>query len=99
MSDRPKYKKKSIPKSVRNKVWTNCNGDHFASKCYVCRVKITVFNFECGHVIAEHNGGATSADNLKTICLPCNRSMGTRNLEEFRSTHFPERRTCWNICG
>ena len=38
-----------------------------------------------GRNIAERQGGNTSEDNLKPICAQCNRSMGTKSIEEFRA--------------
>jgi 5-methylcytosine-specific restriction endonuclease McrA len=39
--------------------------------------------FECGHVISEFNGGTNKLNNLKPICVSCNSSMGTQNMDEF----------------
>jgi hypothetical protein len=41
-------------------------------------------SFQCGHVIAEANGGVIHVDNLRPICSICNQSMGTENMDDFR---------------
>ena len=79
-----KSKKKSIPKPVRIIVWNNHFGDAGKAKCLCCKnTDITPFNFSCGHIISEFNGGAIKPDNLKPICLSCNSSMSTKNMDEF----------------
>ena len=40
-------------------------------------------SFNCGHIVAEANGGDTIVSNLKPICQNCNSSMGTKNMKEF----------------
>ena len=57
--------------------------------CYVCNRMLEYDNFEAGHIIAEANGGETTLDNLRAICKPCNTSMRTTNLEEFKKTLTP----------
>ena len=47
---------------------------------------ITQMSFNCGHIIAESNGGETVVSNLKPICQNCNSSMGTKDMEEFKKT-------------
>jgi hypothetical protein len=69
-------------------VWRNTNNNNLDAGCYTCNKLISAFDFEVGHVIAEANGGSTTEDNLKPICRTCNRSMGTKNIEEFKSQHF-----------
>lgn len=83
------YKKKKIPKSVRTKLFDLTFGvETNMSTCYVCSSRITRATFEAGHIIAEHLGGSNNISNLKCICSGCNKSMGTRNLEEFKTEYF-----------
>ena len=42
-----------------------------------------MLNFSCGHVIAEANGGELKLNNLKPICMSCNSSMGTQNMDSY----------------
>jgi len=73
-------KKETIPKRIRELVWTTHNSEVFANKCYVswCDNKINVFNFQVGHDIPESKGGTLDIDNLKPICGNCNLSMSNK---------------------
>jgi len=70
-------KKETIPKRIRELVWTTHNTKVFSNKCYVswCNNIINVFNFQVGHDIPESKGGTLDIDNLKPICGNCNLSM------------------------
>ena len=72
--------KETIPKRIRELVWTTNNGETFMHKCFVtwCNNNINVFNFQVGHDIPESKGGTIDIDNLKPICGNCNLSMGNR---------------------
>jgi len=74
------HHKETIPKRIRELVWTKNNGEVFSNNCYVswCENKINVFNFQVGHNIPESKGGTLEIDNLKPICSNCNLSMGNR---------------------
>jgi hypothetical protein len=67
-------------------VWDKYIGlDKGKSKCKCCNEKeISQMDFECGHIIAEANGGQIIINNLLPICGPCNRSMKTDNLFVFK---------------
>jgi len=70
-------KKEKIPKALREQVWRSLCGEVFESKCNVvwCTKKINVFDFEVGHNIPESKGGTLCLENLRPICVQCNRSM------------------------
>ena len=72
-----KYKKKSIPKAIKDQVWIKYNGYNFEAKCNVswCINVISAFNFHAGHNIPESKGGQISIENLRPICSTCNSSM------------------------
>jgi len=80
-----KKKKKSISATVKRLVWnTNIGEDIGKAKCLCCNsTDITQMSFNCGHIIAEANGGETIVSNLKPICQNCNSSMGTKNMHDF----------------
>lgn len=84
-----KKKKKSIPLSLKRKVWNDHIGESIGkARCVCCKLTdITQMSFSCGHVIAEINGGALKLDNLRPICISCNSSMGTKNMDEFISEY------------
>lgn len=82
-----KTKKKTVPKVVRDLAWNRWIGEDVAKhKCMCCEInEIRMNSFQCGHVIAEANGGKTTVDNLRPICSACNLSMGTENMDEFKA--------------
>lgn len=81
-----KAKKKAIPKVMKDLCWSKYVGDTVGkTPCMCCETnEIKMNDFQCGHVIAEANGGTITVDNLRPICKACNVSMGTENLNEFK---------------
>lgn len=79
------YKKRSIPKKMREMVWNRYIGENVAvAPCWCCQsTMIKNTDFVCGHVVAESCGGDTNVDNLRPICSMCNLSMGTKNMHDF----------------
>jgi 5-methylcytosine-specific restriction endonuclease McrA len=81
--------RKSIPKSLKNLVWNKHIGkEKGIGECNVCKNEIDSKNFECGHIISVKDNGETNESNLLPICGPCNKSMGTQNLNEFKDKYF-----------
>lgn len=80
-----KKKKKTISSTIKKLVWNINIGETIGkAKCMCCNsTDITQMSFNCGHIIAEANGGNTIVSNLKPICQNCNSSMGTKNMNEF----------------
>jgi len=80
-----KKRKKAIPSTIKRLVWNTNIGEHIGkAKCVCCNsTDITQMSFNCGHIIAESNGGNLVVSNLKPICQNCNSSMGTQNMNEF----------------
>jgi len=85
-----KYRKKSIPKTLKKLVWDeNIGANIGVAKCMCCKHQdIRQIEFHCGHIIAEANGGKTDLMNLKPICAQCNLSMGKMNMNEFMNKYF-----------
>jgi len=81
-----KNEKKKISPTIKKLVWNINNGDVEESKCTCCKSYITRTSFNCGHVIAESNGGKTIVSNLAPLCQTCNSNMGTTNMKEFMDT-------------
>lgn len=81
--------RKSIPKSLKNKVWDKYIGKKKGEgQCYCCAKTIDSKDFECGHVLAVCKGGTNTLENLRPICGCCNKSMGSQNLESFKTEYF-----------
>ena len=77
--------RKSISKIKRQKIWRNTYGDKTDAKCCICLYNsVSVFSFQCGHIVALAKGGTDELSNFKAVCQACNLSMGTENMNEFR---------------
>ena len=74
-----KYKKKKIPKAVREALWMAFHPNAFKAKCETswCPNEINAYNFQAGHNIPESRGGPNTIENLIPICARCNLSMGS----------------------
>lgn len=81
-------KRKKIPQTVRNSLWSKSYNDNINGKCYVCNGDITIHTFHAGHKTSVKNGGTNNINNLEILCPSCNLSMGTQDLEEFKKTYF-----------
>ena len=84
------YKKKKIPPVKRKKIWEKYIGNKACDVCTCCReTEISMLNYDCGHIVAESEGGTLEIDNLRPICKSCNSSMGTTNMKEYMKIHYP----------
>lgn len=74
-----------IPSALRNLIWCTYIGEEQRKGlCLCCNTEqITTYNHECGHIVAQVNGGESSLENLRPICSSCNKSMGTKNMDDF----------------
>ena len=94
-----KYKKK-IPKKVRDDVWNQYIGVNKAQHpCLCCNKTILdkAGGWEAGHYISSYNlqqqgkPDDISVTNLRPICSGCNKSMGTKNMEDYKQTYYPKK--------
>jgi len=85
-----KTKKERTLKTIQAAVWQDTPGRVYEALCYAClRTLITVFNFDCGHIVAKSKGGKAVVTNLRPICRCCNSSMGVQNMHDFiRESRF-----------
>ena len=81
-------KRKKIPQTVRNSLWSKTYNDNINGRCYVCNGDITIHTFHAGHKTSVKNGGTNNINNLEILCPSCNLSMGAQDLEEFKKTYF-----------
>lgn len=84
------YKKKGIPKNVRNQTWNHYIGKALGeAPCYCCGInKIDKAAFEAGHVLPEVHGGPSTIENLRPICGECNRSMRDMDMREYAMRYY-----------
>jgi 5-methylcytosine-specific restriction endonuclease McrA len=77
-------RKKKIPPTIKEEVWTKWKGNIHKAACHCCRLKeIASTSFHGGHIIPESSGGKTTVENLRPICQSCNSSMGKRDMKEY----------------
>lgn len=79
--------KQNIPPFIRSQTWEKYNPNKTKGICPICQKEIEVYNFDCGHIISEKNGGETNVDNLCPICHKCNLSMGSMNFDDYKKKH------------
>lgn len=93
-----KPRKKKIAAALREQVWLKAMGPIFGGRCTVkwCSNDITVFNFQCGHLLAESKGGPTVLENLRPICSRCNQSMGTMHMDQWEQLGGAKRPGWWS---
>lgn len=85
-----KYRKKKIPKALREQVWIAKMGRKFSGACLIswCTNEMNCFSFDCGHNIPESKGGPTNVENLIPICRNCNLGMGNRlTIEQWQKKY------------
>tara|TARA_Y100000816_G_C26096072_1_gene580101 strand:- start:1184 stop:2278 length:1095 start_codon:yes stop_codon:yes gene_type:complete len=85
-------RKKTIPKKIKNDSWDKYIGEDSGNAlCLCCRNEvINSKNFVAGHIISESNGGDITVENILPICVLCNTSMGTTNMDIFVKNHYPK---------
>jgi len=77
-------KRKKISQKERKIVWEKDFKDKEKGICKVRnKVEININTFHCGHIVSHKNGGETTFENLKPICVICNNKMGSMNLYEY----------------
>jgi hypothetical protein len=83
-------RKQTISHALRVTCWNTYIGEEVGrTPCLCCKSNfITPFNFQCGHIVAEADGGTINIDNLRPICGICNSSMGTINMCEYALDNF-----------
>jgi hypothetical protein len=83
-------KPRAVPKKLRQIVWNKYIGEERGiGFCQLCmKAKIDKLDFQCGHKVSVKNGGKTTIDNLFPICTICNQSMGSMNLDEYKSKYL-----------
>lgn len=67
---KPSYVKTAIPANLRTQV--------FERDMYRCMQCGTHKNLTCDHIHPESKGGATTLDNLQTLCKSCNSKKGVK---------------------
>lgn len=80
------HKRRSIPKRIRGLVWKAHFGEAMTGACYCCnKILEALDDWHAGHIVAHANGGRDNVDNLRPLCISCNLSMGTENMDDFKA--------------
>lgn len=85
--------KKRISKRKRQEVWKAYNPGKTKKLCYCCQIVEfdALDSWECGHIVSERDGGTLDVSNLRPVCSSCNKSVGTRNMDEYILENYPYR--------
>lgn len=85
-----KYKKKAIPKKLKQLVWNKYIGaENGIGLCCCCEeTEISQFEYDCCHIKSEVQGGDTTLNNLIPGCSSCNKSMLARNFYEYKKEFY-----------
>lgn len=84
---RPSSKRK-IPAAIKKAVWLSIFPGKLKGECLLCRGELDAMDFEAGHIVPESKmGGDIAVKNLVPMCGKCNKSVGSRHLEEYCCTH------------
>jgi hypothetical protein len=95
-----KYKKKNIPKAVKEQTWLLNFGKKYEHKCYInwCNNNVNVFDFHVGHDKPESKGGKMNVKNLKPICARCNYSMCNKYTIKEWNKFNKKPKKWWKCC-
>ena len=92
------YKKKNVPKALREALWISFSDSTFVKKCATnwCTNQINAYSFQAGHNIPESKGGPTTLENLIPLCSRCNQSMGNNyTFDEWQKLGKYPKVTTW----
>ena len=82
----PQKPRRSIPKKIRGLVWKEHFGESMTGACFCCKKKLEALDdWHAGHIVSHANGGKDGVANLRPVCISCNLSMGTENMDEFKA--------------
>ena len=82
----PQKTRRSIPKKIRGLVWKEYFGESMSGTCWCCKKNLEALDdWHAGHIVSHANGGKDGVANLRPVCISCNLSMGTENMDEFKA--------------
>ena len=83
--------RKSIPKKLREMLWSQYFGETEKGSCFCCGGELhKTENYHACHLIAHKRGGSDCLPNLRPGCRDCNLSMGTQDMREYKKQFYPE---------
>ena len=85
-------KRKIFCSKDRGKVWENIFGRQYTNICPLCQKNIMqaldTDTWHMGHIQAWSKGGSDTLENIRPICIACNKSMGSENLKDYCKRKF-----------
>lgn len=69
-----------IPDELKIEIWLDQE-----ERCAYCGITLQFQECETDHLLAVSRGGTNERDNLRVACEHCNRSKGTKTLEEWQA--------------
>lgn len=78
--------RRAIPKKIRGLTWKEHFGDSMRGACFCCKKTLEALDeWHAGHIVSHANGGKDTVVNLRPVCISCNLSMGTENMDDFKA--------------
>jgi 5-methylcytosine-specific restriction endonuclease McrA len=78
--------RRAIPKKIRGLTWKEHFGDSMRGACFCCKKTLEALDeWHAGHIVSHANGGKDTVANLRPVCISCNLSMGTENMDDFKA--------------
>jgi 5-methylcytosine-specific restriction endonuclease McrA len=80
----------SIPKAIRSQLWGIYISEFINEHTCCCckKIRITIKNFEIGHVISKKNGGSDDIQNLRPICAVCKHISNDDMIETIKKYEY-----------
>jgi hypothetical protein len=83
-----KKHKKNISRALKLKCWNKHYIDKIETTCPMknCEeimIRNETGQWDAGHIISEKNGGKVEINNLRPICKRCNKSMSSKNWDDY----------------
>ena len=72
------HKRKKPIQAIKNIV---CERDQY--KCKICNRQLDYRDIEMGHIKSYKHGGKETIENLCVLCGTCNKSIGSKDVDEF----------------
>jgi hypothetical protein len=82
--------RKNIPIAIREAIWDKAKKEDGSVSCYCCTKELSQKNWHAGHIVAHACGGLDNEENLRPVCMRCNDSMGTENMDQFKKRCYPK---------
>lgn len=74
-----------ITSKLRLSIWNRYFNDKVKSICSCCEIgKISIFNFNIGHLVPISKDGTDDIENLIPLCHHCYSNVGDYTIDEYK---------------